>query len=83
MEKKDNMAEDDNSFERMAEDDSSRDGSSSSISFDSCWVDNFEAFCSSDELSIEKLRRMTIGMPPNILENSSFLHRVCLNKNVT
>jgi len=80
------MAEDDNndSVERMADDDNNDDDSCGSGSGDSCtWVEHFEELCSSEDLSIEELRRMTFGMPPNILENSSFLHRVCMNELVT
>ena len=32
------------------------------ISIDSCWIDHFEDFCSSDELSISEMRRMTDGI---------------------
>jgi len=50
---------------------------------DPLWIKHFEDFCASDDLSIDKLRRMTEGITLDVLHNSSFLHRVCLNKNVT
>ena len=58
-------------------DDSSNNGS------DYPWIDHFEDFCSSDELSISEMRRMTDGIKLDDLCNSSFLHLVCLNDNVT
>jgi len=58
-------------------DDSSNNGS------DYPWIDHFEDFCSSDELSISEMRRMTDGISLSSLYNSSFLHRVCFNENVT
>ena len=42
-----------------------------------------EDFCASDDLSIDELRRMTEGLSLNFRHGSSFLHRACLNKNVT
>ena len=76
------MAEDDNnvSFESMAEEENNNDDDSGS---GGTWIEHFEELCSSEDLTIEELRRMTFGMPPNILENSSFLHRVCMNELVT
>ena len=55
------------------------------------WIAKFEELCSSDELSIDKLRTMSKEAPPyynfdaeiTILEGSSCIHRVCLNKKVT
>ena len=55
------------------------------------WIAKFEELCSSDDLSIDKLRTMIKEAPQvfnpdgelRVLENSSFLHRVCLNKNIT
>jgi len=55
------------------------------------WIAKFEELCSSDELSIDKLRTMMKEAPPyynfdveiTILEGSSCIHRVCLNKKVT
>ena len=61
-------------------DDSSNNGS------DYPWTEHFEDFCSSDELSIREMRRMTDGISFSSLSslcNSSFLHLVCLNDNVT
>ena len=61
-------------------DDSSNNGS------DYPWIDHFEDFCASDELSISEMRRMTDGISfksLSSLDNSSFLHRVCFNENVT
>ena len=58
-------------------DDSSNNGS------DYPWIDHFEDFCSSDELSISEMRRMTDGIKLDDLYSSSFLHRVCMNENVT
>ena len=46
-------------------------------------INNFEAFCSSDDLSIDELRRRTEGTSSTDLGYSSFLHRACMNKNVT
>ena len=46
-------------------------------------TEHFEGFCSSDDLSIDELKRMTEGISRDVLSNSSFLHRVCSNKNVT
>ena len=61
----------------------SEDGCSSG----SCpsWVEHFEELCSSEDLSIEELRRMTEGegISLNDLLNSSCLHRVCMNELVT
>ena len=47
------------------------------------WIQQFEALCSSeDRLSLDELQRMIEGITDN-LHNSSFLHRVCMNRNVT
>ena len=47
-------------------------------------INQFEHYCSSDILLIDEIRRMTKGISPaNDLSNSSFLHRVCFNENVT
>jgi len=46
-------------------------------------INQFENYCSSDILLIDEIRRMTEGISPDDLHNSSFLHRVCLNENVT
>lgn len=40
------------------------------------WIDEFEVFCSSDDLSIDELQRMTKDISLDNLRNSSFLHRV-------
>ena len=47
------------------------------------WTKHFENFCASDELSIDEMRRMTEGISLVDLSNSSFLHQVCFNENVT
>ena len=46
-------------------------------------IKQLEDFCASDDLSIDELRRMTEGISLDFRHNSSFLHRACLNKNVT
>ena len=79
------MAEDDNnedaSFERMTEDDNNN---VDCVDYH-IWVEHFEELCSSEDLTIEELRRMTFGegISLNDLHNSSCLHRVCMNKLVT
>ena len=50
---------------------------------DPSWIQQFERLCSSEDLSLDKLQRMTEGISLDNLHNSSFLHRVCMNKNVT
>ena len=50
------------------------------------WLNHFENFCQSksDDLSIDKLRRMTEDITIDYLEEDRpFLNRVCMNKNVT
>jgi len=47
------------------------------------WTKHFEVFCSSEDLSLDELQRMTEGVTLDNLRGSSFLHRVCMNKNVT
>ena len=48
------------------------------------WVEHFEELCSSEDLSIDDLQRVTKGITAiDELRNSSFFHRVCMNKNVT
>jgi len=56
------------------------------------WITKFEGLCASDDLSIDKLRTMVEEITPqdyvpdgdlNILAGSSFLHKVCMNKNIT
>ena len=57
------------------------------------WIEKFEDFCSSDDLSIDGImRRITDGVSffssngislASKLSDSSFFHRVCMNKNVT
>jgi len=47
------------------------------------WIEHFEDFCSSDDLSIDELQRMTEGISLDNLRLSSFLHKVCMNENVT
>jgi len=56
---------------------------SSGGSSDRPWIDHFEELCSSTDLSLEELRRMSEGISLDNLHNSSFLHRVCMNRNVT
>ena len=46
-------------------------------------IKRFEDYCSSYTLSIDELRRMSKDISLDDLHNSSFLHRVCINKNVT
>jgi len=65
---------------------SGEDGYSSSSSSDSSrsqWIDEFEDFCSSEDLSLDGLQRMTKDISLDDLRNSSFLHRVCMNEKVT
>jgi len=45
------------------------------------WIKELEDFCASDDLSIDELRK--ILDLPYVLEGSSCIHRVCMNKNVT
>jgi len=47
------------------------------------WIQQFELLCSSDDISIDKLQRMTEGISLDNLHNSSFLHRLCFNDNIT
>ena len=47
------------------------------------WVDHFEGFCDSDDLSIDEMCRMTKGISSIDLSNSSFFHLVCMNEKVT
>ena len=56
---------------------------SSGSSSDRPWIDQFEELCSSGDLSLDELQRMTKGITLDNLHNSSFLHRVCMNRNVT
>ena len=82
------MAEDDNN-DAMAGDDNNDDNSSSAssgVSDDRPWIEEFEELCSSEDLTIEKLRRMPdidLSAVSDDLYNSSFLHRVCMNEKVT
>lgn len=85
------MAEDDNNEASVAsviisgEDDCSSIGGSSSSS-DRPWIEDFEELCSSEDLSIEELHRMTnfdISTVSDDLYNSSFLHRACKNEKIT
>jgi hypothetical protein len=48
-------------------------------------VKQLEDFCDSDDLSIDALRYQVGLIPPNAtaVQNSSFLHKACLNENVT
>ena len=46
-------------------------------------INNFESFCASDDLSIDELRRRTEDISSTDLGYSTFLHRACMNKNVT
>ena len=46
-------------------------------------IKRFEDFCSSDDLSINELRRRIESISSNDLTYSTFLHRACMNKNVT
>jgi len=54
-------------------------------SFNQTLIKELEDFCASDDLSIDKLSSMTklISLNSCNLEGSSFLHKVCMNKNVT
>ena len=59
-------------------------GSDSDIIWsDRPWIQQFEHLCSSEDLSLDKLQRMTEGISLENLHNSSFLHRVCFNENIT
>jgi len=58
--------------------------SDSDISWsDRPWIQQFEHLCSSEDLSLDKLQRMTEGVSLDDLHNSSFLHRLCFNNNIT
>jgi len=62
---------------------SGEDGNSSSGSSRNEWLDEFEEFCSSDDLSLDELKRLTKDISLDDLRDSSFLHRVCMNEKVT
>ena len=53
------------------------------VAGDRSGIKRFEEYCSSYSLSIDELRRMSKDVSLDDLHNSSFLHRVCINKNVT
>ena len=69
------------------EDGNNSSGSSSSSGHP--WIKQFEKFCSSDDLSLDGiLQRITDGRSNGVslaisLCDSSLLHRVCMNENVT
>ena len=53
----------------------------------SSWVEHFEQFCASDELSLKRMKRMTseifVHHVMSDFEFSPFFFLVCMNKNVT
>jgi len=61
----------------MAEQDDSSDSSRSQ------WIVELEDFCSSEDLSLNELQRMTRDISPGDLAHSFALHRVCMNEKVT
>ena len=82
----------------MQDEDDNNDDASSDYS---TWIDHFEHLCSSDDLSLDELRKMINDASQDDLDNeykhkqpiqllklqslhkSNFLHRVCMNENVT
>jgi len=63
---------------------SGEDGNISSGSSRNEWLDEFEDFCSSDDvLSLDELKRLTKEISLDDLRESSFLHQVCMNEKVT
>ena len=60
-------------------------GSSSSSISDGPWVEEFEDLCSSEDLYLDELKRFIEGISLDDfdLSHSSFLHRACMNENVT
>ena len=58
-------------------------GEESSISSRNRWIRDFEEYCASDDLTIDGLHRRITLICDRALADSFFLHKVCLNKNVT
>ena len=58
-------------------------GEESGISSRNRWIRDFEEYCSSDDLTIDGLHKRITLICDRALADSFFLHKVCLNKNVT